>query len=110
MLGKCWKIRWIRYALVLLAVVGLGYSSNAVTLSACERNTSIWLKDLLSEKSTDWPHRRANSDPAEFTFPWIVTVNYEWAVSSTGAEWGTRYYFTLFGLPFALGNSVSMMA
>lgn len=110
MFRKIWKNRVLRYPLFGMVFVALGYFSNSVTLAACERQTTSWLKQVLSENPTDWPHRRASHDPAEYTYPWIVTVDYDWAVGSTGAETGTWYYVSVFGIAIPLGDEVSVMA
>ena len=93
-----------RYALVLGALIVLGYPSNTITAPACERETGAWLKAILSR--SDWPHRRAHHEPAEYRYPWVVTVDYSWTTGNVGREDGTRYYFGLFGISVPLGEDV----
>jgi len=108
MLRQIWKVRAARYGLLLLLFVAIGYKSNTVTALACERSTSNWLDGILSQ--SNWPHRRASSEPAKFTYPWIVTVEYRWATGNLGAAHGVRYYFGIFGIPILLNNDVYSIA
>ena len=96
--------------LTLFAFVAVGYFSNTMTSSACERATARWLDDILSRHPSDWPGRHAYSEPAEYKLPWIVAVDYGWAVADCAGKWGTRYYITLFGIQFPVGNHVRVVS
>jgi hypothetical protein len=97
-------------AVSLFGFVALGYFSNAISSTACEREALQWVNAQLAAHPSNSPERRAYSNPASFLLPWVVSVDYEWAASSTGAEWGTRHYFTLFGMQFLIRNKLRMVS
>ena len=39
---------------------------------------------------------------------YLAVVEYSFAVSNTGGEWGRRHYLCLFAVPIPLGRSVDM--
>ncbi|WP_435007852.1 hypothetical protein P12x_005117 [Tundrisphaera lichenicola] len=100
------RSRPARWTLTLSLMVVAGYASNAVSVHTCERNTDRWLDANMARHRTNWPGRHASSEPAEYRIPWVVGVNYGWAVGDTGGEWGTRYYFCLPGLPIPIWNQI----
>ncbi len=106
MFDRLRRSRLTRGALVLLAVVVVGYFSNAVTAPACERATDRWLDDRLARNPTNWPGRRASAESAKYTLPWVVAVDYEFVVGNLGGEWGTRYYLSLLGLPLPIRDLI----
>lgn len=110
MVQKLWRSRLTRWAVAVLVFIAAGYFSNAITATACERKTSHWLNHRLAAHPTNWPGRHAWPEPAKYRLPWIVAVDYEWVVGNLGGEWGTRYYFTLFGIPVPLGNHIRLMS
>ena len=110
MFSKLKRSRIAGLALGLLAFVAVGYFSNAITSTACERATSQWLNDKSSQSQADWPERRSSSMPAEYRFPWIIAVHYEWVAGPHGGEWGARYYLTLFGIPFPIRNHIYLQS
>src|SRR5687768_15237571 len=94
---------------LICAFVAVGYFSNVITSSACERATSQWLKDQLVQFPPG-PGHTASAKPAKFKLPWIVAVDYGWAVGPTGGEWGTRYYFTLLGIQIPVRNHIRIQS
>jgi hypothetical protein len=94
----------------VVAFVGLGYLSNALAAAGCEQQTQRWMNDILATHPNNWPHRVASCEPARHTVPWIVSVEYCWAVSSTGGEGGSRSYFALFGLAIPIWNHVEIVS
>jgi hypothetical protein len=109
-LDKLRRSRLARRALALLAVVAVGYFSNAVTAPACERATDRWLSDRLARNSTNSPGRRASSGSTEYRLPWVVAVDYEFVVGNLGGELGTRYYLSLLGLPLPIRDRIRMQS
>lgn len=110
MLKTLWQSRLARYPLLFVTFIVLGYFSNTVTIPSCEESTKGWLTETMAKAPTKWPNRRVFSAPAEFTLPWIVSVDYEWAVSPRGAEWGTKRYLCFFGVAIPIGKKVKMEA
>ncbi len=93
-----------------LAFIVLGYFSNAVSLAGCERQCESTMNDRLARTPQIMPGRTARSEPATFTFPWIVEVRYWCAVSMKGGEGGTKYYVSLFGLAIPIRNRVELQS
>lgn len=106
MLRPLLKFRSVRYALVLAFLLALGYFSGTMTGPACERATSDWLEGNISR--SDWPYSNAHHEPAEYKYPWIVSVDYSLTTGNVGLEVGTRHYFAVFGLAVPLGKDVHM--
>ncbi len=102
---------WLAHAaLAVVAVVFVGYVSNAMSTAACELETSQWLVQQMAANPGNAPGRIALAESADFRGPWIVAVDYEWAISNTGGEWGTRFYVSLFGRQILLRNVVRMQS
>ena len=105
-----WRWTLLALVVVLLGLVGLGYLSNAVSASFCEEQTKGWMEERLAQTPQIMPGRAARSEPAEFSFPWVVGVRYWRAVSMKGGEGGTRFYISFFGLAVPVRNRVEMMS
>lgn len=105
-----WRSRLVRCAFAVVAIGVVGYLSNSVTATVCEQNTNEWLSGNLARYTTIWPNRGKSSEPASFTFPWIIGVKYWWAVSPTGGEGGTRFYVCLFGIAIPVRNRIEVLS
>jgi hypothetical protein len=102
--------RWIECIIATALFVASGYFSNTVSLSAAEAYTASWLKARLAKSGTTWPGKTVSHQPAEFTFPWILRVKYEYVAGNLGGEWGTRVYLSLFGLTIPLHHHIDMQS
>jgi hypothetical protein len=102
---------WLELAAPAVVVfISVGYVSIAMSAAACEQETSQWLAQQMAANPGNAPERHAIAEPANFRGPWIVTVDYEWAISNTGGEWGTRFYVSLFGRQVLLRSVVRMQS
>jgi hypothetical protein len=97
--------RFIALLAIVLFVVA-GYLSNAVTAGACRRHTRAWIEEQLS--TSTWPQRHGGASGTSFYFPYVAAVEYSFAASNTGGEWGRRHYLCLFGFALPIGRTVDM--
>ena len=104
------KHRRLLVILVPAFFVAIGYYSAAVSLQQCDAEIASWLSKDIAAGATPM---RQFADRASLSFPFVVTVSYEkhlrLAPQHYQTEWGTRYYFVLFGriLPLGVTNRTS---
>jgi hypothetical protein len=117
--------------LVVIAVVGAGYLSNALTYRECERQVARWLSQdvmrgheftVLGDDDTPYLRKLLDSvgaryrvdkaqpwgeiRPASMAIPFLVTVEYGWVFEDGIGEGGSRRFLCLFGIAIELGESV----
>ena len=68
--------RFGKFTIALILVIGIGYLSNLMALSACRTHTQQRLGERLSKNQISIPPGRVESGPATAYFPWIVAVRY----------------------------------
>jgi hypothetical protein len=91
----------------VVALIALGYFSNSSTTRACEQATAQWLEQLINENG--WTGHRATAH-ATMTWPWIVSVDYEYVIGPTGGEWGTWWYVCVFGVAIPLERDIRLQS
>jgi hypothetical protein len=91
----------LKLVLIIVAFIGLGYFSDAVSAGTCERSTKNWLNGnpFSIRPDVQVPFNGRSS----FIFPWIVAVKYDFAGPPFGGE-GTKYFFCLFGIAIPIGD------
>lgn len=81
-----------------------------MSAAACEQETSQWLAQQMAANPGNALGRHAYAGSADFRVPWIVTVDYDWVISNTCGEWGTRSFVALFGRQIRIRNVIRMQS
>jgi len=96
-----------RRILIFLAIaffLAIGYCSAALSLRSCDAEIASWLP--LDTPVGATPTKQF-ADPASLSLPFVVAASYEkhfnLGPQSYLDEWGTRYYFVIFGKVVPLG-------